>query len=120
MPFRSPEMSEAPAFSIEEINGFLAEGWRFVERDTRRLGRVAFLDPIKHRPSPFPDADAVYLYVARAALAGSDLHRRALERVRDVCPEEWAMAAEILDRAGIVLDASRSDASDFGRLDGPG
>lgn len=101
----SPEMTRDPAFSIEEINGFLSEGWRFVERDTKRLGRVAFLDPIKHRPSPFPDADAVYLHVARAALAGSDPHRRALKRVREICPDEWEAAREALDRAGISAEA---------------
>lgn len=92
----SLEPSQSPAFSISEINSFLAEGWRFVERETRRQGHVAFLDPVQHRPSPFADAAAVYAHVGRAALAGSDLHRRALLRVREVCPDEWETAAEAL------------------------
>lgn len=97
----SPEPSQSPAFSISEINSFLAEGWRFVERETRRQGHVAFLDPVQHRPSPFADASAVYIHVGQAALAGSDLHRRALMRVREVCPEEWEMAAEALKSGGL-------------------
>ena len=110
----SPEPSESPAFSIPEINCFLAEGWRFVERETRRQGRVAFLDPIKHLASPFADAAAVYAHVGRAALAGSDLHRRALMRVREVSADEWEMAAEALRSGGIDPDGlfgSRSDPS---------
>lgn len=117
---RSPDLPAAPEFSIEEINSFLAEGWRFVERDTRRLGRVAFLDPVKHRESPFLDADAVYIHVATAARDGSELHRRALLRVRQVCPEEWQDAIKALEGAGIDPDLVLEPKAEAETFLGPG
>lgn len=76
--------------SLEEIRSVaVMEGWRLVDRQTRRQGRVVHLDPAPFR-SNFQTAEAVYATVAMHAAAGSKIHRAALRHVRDGCPEEWS------------------------------